>query len=539
MGTVESENRRPGLRRDGTLQGLILACVGASIGSGWLFGPLFTAKMAGPFAIGSWIIGMFAILLLAVVFAELAPLIPKAGAVVHLANVGNGPIVGNMWTWILFLSYATIAPIEVTALLTYANNYFPHFLQPHSALLSAQGYIYALIALAFFVGLNFLSVRWIFRINNGATWWKIGIPALTGILFIVFGWHSGNFHSIPKNTAGNIQEMFVAVATGGVIFSLLGFRHAIDLAGESKNPKRDLPLATIVSVLIAGGIYILVQVAFIGAVPTADLAHGGWEHLHFSGINGPFAALASTIGITWLALLLYADAFVSPAGTALIYTATSARVTLATAESGAFPKVLGKINGQGVPWTSLLLLYIVGAIFFLPFPSWQKMVGYIASMTVLSYVIGPVVLLQLRKAMPQLERPFTLPGAKIIAPISFVVGTWIVYWSGLHTLNFIFGTLFVLLGLYALWGWVRKDPISEMGWQHMWWIIPYFLAIWGTSWISPKSLGGMGLISFYEGMALIAVVSLVIFYWGVHSAVSDQEIRVYMRTLNKRGVGAP
>ena len=141
--------------------------------------------------------------------------------------------------------------------------------------------------------------------------------------------------------------------------------------------------------------------------------------------------------------------------------------------------------------------------------------------------------------MPQLERPFTLPGAKIIAPISFVVGTWIVYWSGLHTLNFIFGTLFVLLGLYALWGWFRKEPISEMGWQHMWWIIPYFLVIWGTSWISPKSLGGMGLISFYEGMALIAAVSLVIFYWGVYSAVSDQEIRVYMRTLNKRGVGAP
>ncbi len=527
------------LRREGTLQSLILACVGASIGSGWLFGPLFTAKMAGPYAIGSWIIGMLAILLLAVVFAELAPLIPKAGAIVHLANVGNGPIVGNMWTWILFLSYATIAPIEVTALLTYANNYFPYFLQPHSDLLSTQGFFYALIALAFFVVLNFLSVRWVLRINNGATWWKIGIPVLTGVIFIVLGWHSGNFHVQTGNTGSNIQGMFVAVATGGVIFSLLGFRHAIDLAGESKNPKRDLPLATILSVLIAGGIYILVQVAFIGAVRPQDLANGGWQHLHFTGINGPFAALASSIGVTWLAVLLYADAFISPAGTALIYTATSARVTLATAESGAFPKVLGKINSNGVPWTSLILLFVVGGIFFLPFPSWQKMVGYIASMTVLSYVIGPIALLQLRKAMPQLERPFTLPGAQIIAPISFVVGTWIVYWSGLHTLNFIFGTLFVLLGLYALWGLLRKEPIRDMGWQYMWWIIPYFLALWGTAWIGPKSLGGEGWVGFYQGMAIIAAISLLIFYWAVHSAVSDKEIRSYMRNLDKRGVGAP
>lgn len=533
------QDDKRGLRREGKLQGLILACVGASIGSGWLFGPLYTAQMAGPYAIGSWVIGMVAILLLAVVFAELAPLIPKAGAVIHLANIGNGPIVGNMWTWILFLSYATIAPIEVTALLTYGNNYFPHFLQPNSSLLSSQGYFYALLALAFFVALNFLSVRWIFRINNGATWWKIAIPALTGIAFIVLCWHSGNFHSAAGNSASNIQGMFVAVATGGVIFSLLGFRHAIDLAGESENPKRDLPLATILSVLIAGGIYILVQVAFIAAVRPEDLANGGWEHLHFPGINGPFAALAASIGISWLAVLLYVDAFVSPAGTALIYTATSARVTLATAESGAFPRILGKINGHGVPWTSLILLYIVGAIFFLPFPSWQKMVGYIASMTVLSYVIGPIALMQLRKAMPNLERPFTLPGAKVIAPISFVVGTWIVYWSGLHTLNFIFGTLFVLLALYAIWGVFRKEPLREMGWQYMWWIIPYFLGIWGVSWISPKSLGGIGMIGFYEGMAIIAAFSLAIFYWAVHSAVSDHEIRVYMRNLGKRGVGAP
>lgn len=288
------------LRREGTLQGLILACVGASIGSGWLFGPLYTAQIAGPYAVGSWIIGAVAILLLALVFAELGPLIPKAGAVIHLAGVGNGPIVGNMWSWILFLSYATIAPIEVTALLTYANNYLPIFLQPHTALLSTRGFLIALVFLGLFIGINFLVVRWVLRINNGATWWKIVVPLLTVGILVSLAWHPGNFQIQQGHGGADLQGMFVAVATGGVIFSLLGFRHAIDLAGESKNPSRDIPLATIGSVLIVALIYLALQVAFIGAVHPSDLAQGGWSNLQFKGINGPFAALAAAVGATWL-----------------------------------------------------------------------------------------------------------------------------------------------------------------------------------------------------------------------------------------------
>ncbi|MHB8199503.1 MAG: APC family permease [Acidithiobacillus sp.] len=539
MASIKLQNIKNRLRREGSLQGLILACVGASIGSGWLFGPLYTAQQAGPYAVGSWMIGAFAILLLALVFAELGPLIPRAGAVVHLAHVGNGPIVGHMWSWILFLSYATIAPIEVTAILTYANNYLPGLLQQHSDLLSVKGFAVALVLLAFFVAINFLVVRWVLKINNGATWWKISIPVLTIGVLLATSWHPGNFVVHAQNATADFHGMFVAVATGGVIFSLLGFRHAIDLAGESKNPKRDVPIAVIGSVLIASGIYIALQVAFIGAIRPADLAAGGWQHLHFSGINGPFAALAAAVGAGWLAVLLYVDAFVSPGGAALIYTTTAARVTLATADTGAAPKWVARINRHGVPWASLILLYAVGAVFFFPFPSWQKMVGYIASMTVLSYVIGPIALIQLRRAMPDLERPFRLWAAPVIAPLTFVVASWIVFWSGLNTLNFIFGTLFVLLIFYALTGIWRKGRWSAMGWQYMWWIIPYFLGLWGISWLSPAVLGGTGVLGFFSGMAAVAVLSLLIFYVAIHQAVADSTMRAYMQHFRKREADAP
>ena len=521
--------RKNKLRREGGLTGLLFACVGASIGSGWLFGPLYTAEFAGPLSIGSWLIGALAILLLALVFAELAPLIPRAGAVVHLAHVGNGPIVGHLWSWMLFLSYAAIAPIEVTAVLTYANNYLPGFLQPHTGLLSAQGFGTALLLLTIFVVLNFLVVRWVLKINNAATGWKLAIPLLTVILLISISWHPGNFAVRAVNQVTDLHGMFAAVASGGVIFSLLGFRHAIDLAGESKNPRRDVPIAVIGSVLIASAIYIGLQVAFLGAVNPQDLAHGGWQNLRFHGINGPFAALAISIGIGWLAVLLYVDAFVSPAGTALIYTTTAARVSLATAETGAAPQWVSRVNRFGVPWVSLILLYVVGAVFFFPFPSWQKMVGYIASMTVLSYVIGPIALLQLRRALPEGDRPFRLWWAPVLAPLAFVVASWIVFWSGLHTLNFIFSTLFGLLSIYAITGIWRNGRWSEMGWrQYMCWVIPYFCGLWLISWIGPKSLGGIGTLTFFPSMGVVAVLSVSIFYVALHQAVSDQQINAYM-----------
>ena len=527
------------LKRDGSLVALILACVGASIGSGWLFGPLFTAKLAGPYAIGSWILGAAAILLLALVFAELAPMIPRAGAVVHLAYVGNGPIVGHMWSWILFLSYASIAPIEVTAMLTYANNYIPGLLQKHSNLLSGSGFVAAMIMLAIFVLINFLVIGWVLKINNAATWWKIGIPLLTAEVLIAKAWYPGNFHIRVLNSLSDIHGMFIAIASGGVIFSLLGFRHAIDLAGESKNPKRDVPIAVVSSVLVAAAVYIAVQVAFIGAVNPADLARDGWRHLSFHGATGPFAALAAAVGIGWLSVLLYIDAFVSPSGSGLIYTTTASRVTLATAETGAAPEWVNKINRFGVPWMTLIILFLAGVVFILPFPSWHKMVSYIASMTVLSYAIGPIALIQIRKAMPNLERPFRLWGAQWIAPLAFVVSTWIIYWSGLNTLNFIFVTLFGLLIIYAITGIFRKGRWTEMGWQYMWWIFPYFIGIWVLSWVGPKDLGGEGLIAFFPSMGALGVLSLFVFYLAISESVSDETMGIYLRQFSNKTPSVP
>ena len=534
------------LRREGGLIGLLYASLGAIIGSGWLFGPLNAAREAGPLSIGSWIIGAVSILLLGLVFAELGPMVPRSGSIIHMSHIGNGPLLGRIWSWILFFSYVSVPPVEVMAILTYANNYLPGFLHSRTGLLTSRGFIVAIFLLGLVVAFNFLVIRLVLLINSAATWWKLLIPFATiGVLL------SRSFHPSNLSIAGshsNLEGMFAAVGSAGVIFSFFGFRQAIDLAGETNAPGRNIPFAVIGSVLIGGVLYIGLQATFLLSVDPGALSRGGWAGLDFPGVTGPFASLAVSVGALWWGAVLYADALVSPAGTAFIYITSAARIAMATGEIGSLPRVLSRINRQGVPWVGLLLSWAVGSLFFFPFPSWHRLVAYISSVTVLSYCLGPVILLQLRRALPDSFRPFRLWKADIMAPLAFVVSNWIVFWSGLGTLTFLFVSLAILLVVFlflrsfSFFRFREKEKGSwerKLGLVHSWWVLPYFGGLWSLSYLGPKSLGGSGEIPFFTDMGLVALGSLAILRLALRFTVPDQEIVEYMEELNEVPPMAP
>ncbi len=520
------------LRKEAGLIGLLYASVGGIVGSGWLFGPLHAAQQAGPLSIWSWVIGAGAIMLLALVFSELATMIPRSGALVHISHVSHGALLGFIWSWILFFAYVTVAPVEVMAVLTYANNYISGLIQPKSGLLTGTGFVVSIIFLGFFVALNFLVIRWVLFINSAATWWKLAVPAATVIVLIGFSFHPENLHPDPASSKSQVSGMFTAVATAGVIFSYFGFRQAIDLAGETANPSRNIPLAVIGSVVIGLVLYIGLQLAFLLAIDPAQLAKGGWAGVNFAGITGPFAAIATVVGATWWAVVLYLDAIVSPAGTAFIYVTAASRITMATGEIGSGPAGLARINQRGVPWVALLVTYVAGALFFFPFPSWQKLVSYISSVTVLSYSIGPIVLLKLRHSMPDAPRPFRLWMPRVLAPAAFVVSNWIIFWTGLGTLNFMFGLLLVLFIFYLVFYYLfRRGANGSLGWAHTWWLFPYFGGLWLLTALGPAAVGGNGTMGLFTGMGAIAVFSLVIMRLALATTISNEEIRQYVEEM--------
>ncbi len=261
------------LRRDVRIVGLLFASTTSMIGSGWLFGAFHEAKIAGPLSVWSWVVGAFIIMLIALCFADLVAPFPRSGALVHMSHASHGEGLGRVWAWMLFLAYVVVPPVEAEAVVTYANNYLPYFIQQHSSgLLTTTGFFVCAVLLLIFAWLNLLAVRMLLTVNTTVTWLKIAVPALTIIVLIVASAHWNVWGADPNSYS--FEGIFTALPTAGIVFGYLGFRTAIDLGSENANPGRDIPLAVIGSVLIAAVVYILLQVEFLMAIRPEDLADG-------------------------------------------------------------------------------------------------------------------------------------------------------------------------------------------------------------------------------------------------------------------------
>jgi amino acid transporter len=525
------------MRRDIGVIGLLFASVGSIIGSGWLFGALTAATLAGPAAIISWMIGAIMILLIGLVFAELGTMFPLSGGVVRFPHLAYGSFASFTTGWILWVAVATTAPIEVEGALQYATKYAP-FTKSHVVdgeavhTLTGLGYVVAVVGMAFFVVVNYFGVRWFARINNIAVWWKLGIIVMVVIAFWVTTFHTGNFNDHGFATHGG-QGIFTAIASGGIVFSYLGFRQGIELAGESRNPKRNIPIAVIGSVLITAVIYILLQIAFIGAVRPQDLAKShGWDALTFTDAFGPLAAIATLIGLGWLAKLLYIDAVVSPADTGLIYTTVTARVSYAVGRTGNAPAALTRTSSRGVPLVSLFVAFVVGLIVFLPFPSWQQLVGFVTSATVLSFGAGTLTLGALRRAVPDRERPFRVPFGDVIPFLAFYSSNLIVYWAGWKVNWKLFVAVafgFVLLAVFRA---LRRDDAPQMDWRAgATWVLPWLGGLCLISYLGSypdPAAGNTNDITFAWGFVVVFALSAVVYALAMWSRLAGDRVNEHI-----------
>src|ERR671937_963531 len=155
--------QRPGLRREIGFIGLLWASGGSIIGSGWLFGAQGALSTAGPAAVISWAIGAIAILLLALVHAELGGMYPVAGGTARFPHYAFGGAVGASFGWFSWLQAATVAPIEVMAVIQYGQHYsFAKGWMKLSGgqhVLTGAGVAAAIVLMALFTAINYLGVR--------------------------------------------------------------------------------------------------------------------------------------------------------------------------------------------------------------------------------------------------------------------------------------------------------------------------------------------------------------------------------------------
>jgi len=505
------------------------ASVGSIIGSGWLFTPQKALIAAGPASIISWIVGGLMMMVLALIHAELGGMYPVSGGTARFPHYAFGGAAGASFGWFSWLQAATVAPIEVSAMITYAQHYSfaQGWLNPRTDVLTTSGLNVAVLLMALLTAINFLGIKKLAAANSAATWWKIAVPLLVILVLSFKSFNTGNFTAANGFSPDGFHGVLLAISTSGIIFSYLGFEQADQLAGEASNPKRDVPFAIIGAMIIGIVIYVALQVAFLLALPSGAIG-GTWatkgEGL-YTLFTGPFAEIATLVSLGWLAAIIYADAIISPAGTGLIYTTGSSRVAYGLSRNGYVPTPFEWVNERGVPWVGLIAAFITGCICFLPFPSWQSLVGLITSASVLMYAGAPLSLGAFRKRLPNADRPYRLPAAGFMAPFGFTISGLVILWSGWDT-DWKLGVA-ILIG-YAILGISRglklNDKSPHLHWRSASWLPAYLVGMGIIVYIS--SFGPMDdpILGDYTGIVAVAVFSVIIFYWALQVALPTAEI---------------
>jgi amino acid transporter len=544
-----------GLRREVGLIGAIWSSESSIIGSGWLFASLYATQLAGASAIYAWLIGGAAVLILALVHAELGAMYPVAGGTARFPHYAFGGIAGIEFGFFSWLQAVCIAPVECYAVMHYGHYWWPAIFNPTKGVPTGLGLFLTVVLMATFTIVNYFGIGWLSKVNSSIMWWKLAIP-LIAIIVLLFKWHSGNWsagtpgpvvNGVHVDGSGGFapfgaKGVLNAVVGAGIVFSYLGFEQADQLAGEIKNPQRNLPRAIIGAMLIGTFVYIMVQVVFIAAMDPHQLTHGFPGISNANVLSGPIAGMAGLIGLGVLAIFLRIDAFISPYGTGLIYLTSTSRVTYGLARNRYIPQIFSRTDRRGVPWVSLISSFLLGLVFLLPFPTWQSIVALTTGASVLMYMGAPLSLIAFRRRLPDAPRPYRMPYAVIICPIAFIVASLLIYWSGfeaLWKLGICIVIGYTIIGVSMAFD-KERPRLGRKEWIAASWLPVYIIGMGLISWNGQFSGGAVlaplntNRIPFWWDMLVVAGFAVAIYIWAYFASLPREEI---LATIGDQGTG--
>ena len=399
--------------------------IGAIIGAGWLFAPLGAAAFAGgSMAIAAWLIDGALTLFMALAYAELARLAPRTGAVVRYPQMAHGDLVGFATGALYLVSIASLAPAEAMAVVTYLSYYVGGLVRPAVALgqtvpvLTPKGLLLAVAIVAAIFAINYFGVRLVGWASLALMVWKVAVPLVAIAALLAVGFDASNLFASGPTEAQQAYHLtglaaaMMAIPITGVAYATLGFRQAVEYSGEGSRPSRDVPLAVVASVALSLAIFVLLQVAFVGAIRWSEvhpvvtlsngttvtltnetLSPGQWASLASSTLSSsPLATELALLGLGGLGALMVVDSWVSPFGNAVVQMGNLARVVYGMAANGHLPRGLRSLNRYAVPGLGLVVALALGLLFMVPLPSWYAIGSFAVLTTLLTYVTGGTAL---------------------------------------------------------------------------------------------------------------------------------------------------
>jgi amino acid transporter len=502
--SFRTEERK--LRRDLGFWGLTAIGFSNIVGSGWLFAAMYAAQTAGPAALLSWVGAGVLSAVVALVMVELGASRPEGGGTVRWPLYASGRLVGTMVGWSVLLSVGGTAA-EISAIMQYAAHYLPGLY--HDGSLTASGLAVGVALSVVLTAFNWFAVRVFARVNNLVAVFKVIVPVLTVAALLASGLHPGHLTDHGGFAPYGYAACLSALASGGIVYSVNGFQAPLDFSGEARNPRRTMPASVLAGIGLALLMYIGLQFAFLLAVPDRLLGHG-WHGVNF---DSPFGQLALILNLQWLSSLLYADAVVSPGGSAYVGVAIDARHTYALAKNGLLPRAFMRVAARhGVPHRAMALNLAVIVVFLLPFGSWQNIVSVMGDMYLLIYAASAVAAAAFR-GDPRGRSAGRVPGMSWLAPVAFVVSSEFVYWSGWRDLRLALPLVLVGLPLFLVLRRGAGAGVIGLELREGVWLVVYLAAITVLSWLG--TFGGSGRLPAPYDSLLVGAVALAVFWWAV------------------------
>jgi amino acid transporter len=181
-----------------------------------------------------------------------------------------------------------------------------------------------------------------------------------------------------------------------------------------------------------------------------------------------------------------------------------------------FPMAIAKVHeSSGVPRRALLLNFVIGLAFLLPFRSWQSIVAATSELGLFAYSISAISESAFRKSRPDRVAGW-IKGMPLISPLSFVIATLILYWAGWNELRIALPVL-LAAGLVYLY----QQGRERIGWldaQAGFWLLGYLAVILVMSWVGTFGDGAQKWVPAPWDSVVIAVVGVVTFFVGTQAA---------------------
>ncbi|RIB11231.1 amino acid/polyamine/organocation transporter, apc superfamily [Gigaspora rosea] len=358
-------------KQDLSVWNLIIICIGAIIGNGiFVLTGQAAATISGPAVIISVIFAGITAFLSALSYSELSSMMPFSGSSYTYAYTTLGELIAWIVGWDLALEYLVGAAAVSVGWSGYFKTFFydafgielQSTFTEAPLLFNSTSRTFEIVPGAYFnlpafAIIIFLTILLVFRIKVSARFaiFFVSVKLIAIFLFIIVaGMHikSENFHPFIPPNEGSLSKFWgtgILAGTTTVFFAYVGFDLVSTVAEESREPRKNLPLAIMVSFFAVFIIYIAVSIVLVGVVPYTILNSAT-----------PLSVAVNAIGIKWLGIIMDIGAVIGLISVILVLLMGQPRIIYAMANDGLFPKIIAKLHPK---YGTLYIPTIFGGVF--------------------------------------------------------------------------------------------------------------------------------------------------------------------------------